>query len=378
MDSSSTDDLLRGLVGRIDALEAARSELTSKVDALQSDNVSLNRKVAGLTRDNAILREEIASLKYGDSTAIKSRKRSKTEHLGLTTLGNDATVHVASFLGAKDFAYLGRTCGHFGKSFVGSDGQMTSLVEELAGQVVDGSATDYEKSVVAGGKKIKMLRELELMRLPLYFKQLVGDGNVIKYSQPLQDMSAISVACLHKYVTAISNHVMRTGKHYVTFCVRGESDHNHPDFGVIRPIKDWDKKGLRSFDPICYFHRHHKHRKSLLAEETEEWGDDLHCCSYQSQQGRCFYSSWSDEDQGEDNDWDGDEWEGMEAFNGGDFTVGLLLDLNSGTLSVFIDGRMLGVMKEGLTGAYCWYFCGYFATCTIKIERGMPPVARNY
>ena len=83
----SRDDLLRGLVQRIDALEAARSNLASKVEALQSDNVSLNRKVDGLTRDNAILREEIASLKYGESKAETSRKRSKIEHLGLTTLG---------------------------------------------------------------------------------------------------------------------------------------------------------------------------------------------------------------------------------------------------------------------------------------------------
>ena len=97
---------MRGLVGRIDALEVARSDLASRVEALQSDNVGLNRKVDGLTRDNAILREEVASLKYGESTADRSRKRSKTEHLVLTTLGNDATVHVASFLGAKNMCLL--------------------------------------------------------------------------------------------------------------------------------------------------------------------------------------------------------------------------------------------------------------------------------
>ena len=81
---SSMYDLLRGLVERIDALEAARSDLTSRVEVLQRDNVSLNRKVDGLTRDNAILREEIARLKYGESTAETSRKMSKTEHLALT------------------------------------------------------------------------------------------------------------------------------------------------------------------------------------------------------------------------------------------------------------------------------------------------------
>ena len=103
----------------------------------------------GLTRENAILRKEIASLK----SAGRSRKRSKTEHLALTTLGNDATVHIVSFLGAKDIAGLGRTCGHFGTGHLRSDGQITSLVEDLAGQVVDGSATDYEKSVLGGREK---------------------------------------------------------------------------------------------------------------------------------------------------------------------------------------------------------------------------------
>ena len=65
----STDDFLRGLVRRIDALEEARSDLTSEVEALQSDNESLKREtgratdklqqqIDGLTRENAILREE--------------------------------------------------------------------------------------------------------------------------------------------------------------------------------------------------------------------------------------------------------------------------------------------------------------------------------
>ncbi|EJK50343.1 hypothetical protein THAOC_30701, partial [Thalassiosira oceanica] len=87
---SSMDTLLRRLVQRVDTLEAARSDLASKVDALQSDNGRLNQKVDGLTRDNAILREEIASLKYGESTAERSRKRPKNAHFSLTTLGNDA------------------------------------------------------------------------------------------------------------------------------------------------------------------------------------------------------------------------------------------------------------------------------------------------
>ena len=181
-------------------------------------------------------------------------------------------------------------------------------------------------------------------------------------------------------MTAISNHVMRTGKHYVTFYVSGEHDLTDPtlDFGVIRPIKGWDKKGLDSFDAICFVPDHLKYRKPLLAEKTEEWGDELHCCIYHSYNGVCFHANWCDEDQGQGDGWEGDDWEGMEPVGDIDnFNVGLLLDLNTGTLSVFKDGRMLGVMKEGLTGAYCWYFCGIDITCDVTIERGNPPATRN-
>ena len=34
--------------------------------------------------------------------------------------------------------------------------------------------------------------------------------------------------------------------------------------------------------------------------------------------------------------------------------VGLLLDLNEGTLTAYNNGRRLGVMKNGLSGVYSW------------------------
>ncbi|EJK61552.1 hypothetical protein THAOC_17941 [Thalassiosira oceanica] len=173
---------------------------------------------------------------------------------------------------------------------------------------------------------------------------------------------------------------MRTGKHYVTFCISFENVNSLLDFGVVRPIKDLDKICHGSFDPLCWHRHDHKHREQLLAEKTDEWGNDLHCCCFESERGRCFCADWSDEDHGagDDDDWVGDGWDGMEPLNGiGDCTVGLLLDLNRGTLSVFKDDRMLGVMKEGLTGAYCWYVCCTEATCEVEIERGMPPLTRN-
>ena len=59
------------------------------------------------------------------------------------------------------------------------------------------------------------------------------------------------------------------------------------------------------------------------------------------------------------NDWERADlgwghWEGMEYCDDGD-TVGMLLNLDEGTLAVYKNNRRLGVMKDGLSGPYCWY-----------------------
>ena len=48
-----------------------------------------------------------------------------------------------------------------------------------------------------------------------------------------------------------------------------------------------------------------------------------------------------------------DDWEGAESYDGR-VKVGLLLDLDEGTLTAYKDGQRLGVMKNGLTGVYSW------------------------
>ncbi|EJK67881.1 hypothetical protein THAOC_11016, partial [Thalassiosira oceanica] len=58
--------------------------------------------------------------------------------------------------------------------------------------------------------------------------------------------------------------------------------------------------------------------------------------------GLCRWTDWDNED-------DYSDWQGQESLPGSG-TIGLLLDLDKGTLSVFKDGRRLGVMKEGLGG----------------------------
>ena len=162
---------------------------------------------------------------------------------------------------------------------------MASLAERLAGQIVDGCETDYEKSVLVGWVGNEKLHELELMRKPLSFEQLVGSGSAIRYFHP-KDKSMISMLYNvnidegRQYeVTAISNHAMRAGRHYVTFEISetggGDTEGHFLDFGVLRPIKYWDKKSLDDFEPIFYYDllnkEYKEYRKQLLAEKTDEW-----------------------------------------------------------------------------------------------------------
>ena len=50
-------------------------------------------------------------------------------------------------------------------------------------------------------------------------------------------------------------------------------------------------------------------------------------------------------------------------------SIGMLLDLDEGTLSVYKNGRKLGVMKRGLAGPYCWAVSLYRETqASIKRE----------
>ena len=55
-----------------------------------------------------------------------------------------------------------------------------------------------------------------------------------------------------------------------------------------------------------------------------------------------------------------------------DDELGMLLDLDEGTLSVYKDGRKLGIMMQGLVGSYCWVV-SIFSEADVTIKRGTIP-----
>lgn len=152
--------------------------------------------------------------------------------------------------------------------------------------------------------------------------------------------------------TAVSDHVMRAGKHYVTFtCTDVGLQSDQPLwFGIVRPLKRCTANRTNFFTPFCG-----NKVNRLRALQCPEWGEsNIHSCVYETINGQCKSTDWGF-NTNEDNipNVTNEAWEGMQTFEGCG-KIGLLLDYNDGTLTVYKNDIKLGFMKEGLSGAYCW------------------------
>ena len=205
------------------------------------------------------------------------------------------------------------------------------------------------------------------LRLPLRFDELVGNG-----FGPQTHPASVTCTGRDGFSTAMSGHVMRGGRHFVEFTVTINEENACINLGVIRPVSltngidleaDWGGQVYpmnfsSSFKPAV--------SEKLRSQRTAKWGDSNgHCCTYYCSNGRCYWTDWGNITVISD-------WQGREGL-GESGTVGLLLDLNEGTLSVFKNGRRLGVMKDGLGGEYVW-FVSVHSACTISISKGRAPI----
>ena len=178
-------------------------------------------------------------------------------------------------------------------------------------------------------------------------------------------------------VCALGDHVMRSGKHYVTFKRVGMSLMHPPasvSVGVIRPI-DLSKADLAvgETEEEKFLPWDEKHYPSLADNNwTEGWGEDgkVDYCLYQTNGGLCFYGYWKNPSPAEDDETLKD-WPGKDHISY-DEECGLLLDLDEGTLAVYKAGKRLGIMKEGLTGEYSWFVM--VEGTGLRMERGDVPV----
>ena len=86
--------------------------------------------------------------------------------------------------------------------------------------------------------------------------------------------------------------------------------------------------------------------------------------------GHCFYYTWTG--------YPGfGEWEGSQGPEEEGDRIGLLLDLDQGTMTVYsyMNDERLGVMATGLGGGYSWAVGLYHQGDSVRIESAAIPVA---
>ena len=381
-------------------------KVNSMAERLHDKITELESKVRTLEVNQSYAEDKILRLDKRCSTLRNDNDLPKSI---LLSFDEDNLASILSFLEPQDFAQMASTCKRFGlrkhRIGMGYHHVSVSLMKKIAYKIYEG-ASSKEKEVLplyqSGYSPFFLYNELNKLRMPLKFDQLFGryiqhvfgDRSIIKPSP--MDVGIKTAPWARRTIrafTAVSDHVMRVGKHYVTFTCSGlGSEDDHPLwFGVVMPLKQFNPNSPPLFTPF-----NEDWVDDLRELLSTEWGDsDIHSCVYKARDGQCKSTDWVFDNRG-DNDEDTDEheytlnvtnedWEGMQTFEGcGE--IGLLLDYDEGTLTVYKNDIKLGVIKSGLSGAYCWMVSvgsrwgGEFFTsdskARIKIERS--PLPEDY
>ena len=271
----------------------------------------------------------------------------------------DILSKVISCLPSIDLLNLGLTCRRFGVSNNDDD----SIIKKSTHISVQDIATEEQLAALPrydGESSLADYHYLQLIRAPLTFDQLVGGPEYNGWDKSCVRQSRrnnwFGYPC---WGTAFSDNIMRAGKHYVLFT----SHRNDKSLmmGVMRPGQSDEDTKETPLDTKFYrnFSRTHVGRHN---------NNNVHCCVYNTNSGNCHTSDW--QYWGGEEDTDG-TWDGMESASAGD-EIGMLLDLDEGTLSVYKNGRKLGIIKRGLAGQYCWAVSLYEGE-EVTIKRGTVP-----
>lgn len=288
--------------------------------------------------------------------AAKKRQKISTVETALFSI--DVFCHLATFLEPSELCQLRVTCKALGsEEHVALDG--LCMAEEAARRIFEQSECGEANALLPRNDDegwIELCHHLQMSRSPLTFDQLVGI--YVKYGD--NDKAVVQWKPGGASSAICGNHIMRTGKHWATFQVREEELGGYLPFGVIRPLPGWGRRRLREFQPA-----NPRFRDDLRRERTSRWEGDVHFCLFY-QTGECWYSDWEGVTNRRSNQ------EGFNLNSSYDRrmeTFGMLLDLDSGRLSVYKNGRRLGTLKDGLAGVYCWIAC-LAGRGGVSIERG--------
>jgi hypothetical protein len=297
-------------------------------------------------------------------------RRSSVTRRSLQNAPSDTLLHVARFLSdPTDLLRLQLTCRRFANKViaapvVGGGGagnaaaaaapEMLSIPEEAARRWVL-RCSEQEREWVSFRTTehwLCLMHEVEVLRLPLAFGQAHA-------SVTLTENGAVATkGARWDAQSAGSKVVMRSGRHFAQFTVLTPCSPSSWQLaaGVIRPGWDVGPEG------------------GVNAEAPEDV--DGHCF-FSNNEGRCYpgfgypkgYETYSFYINYH---W----WEGMQPAREPGDRIGMLLDLDQGSMTVWKNGEQLGVMVvEGLTGPLCWAVSMRGQGSSVRIESAPAPAS---
>ena len=269
---------------------------------------------------------------------------------------SDTLSKIIPCLPSINLLNLALTCKRFG---VSNDDEL-SLIEKSARIAVQDIATEEQLATLPryeGESSLADYHYLQLMREPLTFDQLLGEADYVN-----EDKTSVRSYHPSRWETAFSNNILRAGKHYTAFDFSCSQRDSYFLVGVMRPGKA--NQTASGFPTSTEFYQH------FSRTHVERYNNNnIQSCMYFANNGDCYSSDWNVVESR------GSKWEGMESMSMSSYKVsmGMLLDLDEGTLSVFRNGRKLGVMKRGLAGPYCWAVSMLGTETSVTINRGKIP-----
>ena len=262
--------------------------------------------------------------------ASRSRTRDATNLL--TSTPDEFVLGVIRFLlTARDLLSLRLSCRQFNMRCIAApaagDGAAAAAPEmcivEDAGRRWVALCSEQERGWVShleGESWLSLMHEVALLRVPLLFGR--AHANLA-----LSEGGAVATMTVGGGYTraAASTAVMRSGRHFAQFTVLAGS--NSRLFGVLRPC--WD-----------------------VEEDSDPHFVDGHC--FINTDGGSRYPGSID-------------WEGKQPAREQGDRIGMLLDLDQGSMTIWKNNVKLGVMVvEGLSGPLCWAADMYNSTARIE------------
>ena len=302
---------------------------------------------------------------------------SQTSCIELVLFNSDSLFKIASYLTATDLLNLALTCKRFSVSESNK-----SLIEETARRIVQDIAivTGEERLKFEATNTVKTRSQLkaeanrETWLASYHYLQsgVIFDQIHANFEYVEGNKSCIRRSSGNGWNTAFSNNIMKAGRHYVLF------DASERAFlaGVMRPgILRSRTSDNNPIQRDFFNHQKYFQSKESLIYNTN---NSIHSCMYYGSDGACYSCHWHKGNV--DNSTRDITWRGSFIPIIG-CKLGMLLDLDEGTLSVYKDGLSLGVMERGLVGHYCWVMStleGVGGTgAQVAIKRGTVPVEKE-